>query len=245
MAAAIVDFSTVSEEKFGFQCDVVEDIKELAVVDIESFSSQQWRFMCKRSDTAASREYYSLSVSLEDLDQDYSGDIPHSKLTEILQKATDSYKILFTHGEEKCKKVKELLKRSTVFNLCDFFKIELPESAEAGTECLHHFHADKAHICPHARAYKLVKLCAKEWSLLNIFDSHNRLKTFSKWENIKVSKERLAFCGFIHTPDSDASDLCECIFRGLMISNWFDEDNPYTRHRKFSKYCPIFNYNVK
>jgi len=246
MAAVIVDFSTVSEERFGIACDAGQDIKELAVVDIESFSSQQWRFMSQNSQKTASREYYSLSVSLEDLDQDYSGDLPYTKLKEVLEKATDSYKVIFTHGEDKCNKVKQLLKRSTVFNLTDFIEIKLSEFPveTGGTECLYHFQANKGHLCPHAHAYQLVKACAKSWNFLTMFDSFNRLKTFSKWSNAEVSKEQLALCGFIHTPESDVIDACECIFCGLLITNWCGESSPYARHRKFSKYCPIFNYNV-
>jgi hypothetical protein len=245
MASAIVDFSTVDEERFGLPCELEQDIKELAVVDMESFSSQQWRFTSQSTGWRPNADYYSLSVSLDDLDQDYSGDIPYKNMELILAKATDSYKVLFTYGEAKCIKLKQLLKRSTVFNLTDFIDVDLSETpAEGGTECLYHFQSNKAQLCPHARAYQLVKASAKNLSLLNMFDSYNRLKTFSKWSNVKVSKETLALGGFIHTPDDDIADVCECIFCGLTVTNWFDESNPYSRHRKFSKYCPIFNYNV-
>lgn len=245
MAAAIVDFSTVGEERFGLPCEIEHDVKELAVVDIESFSSQQWRFTSQGIGWRPNRDYYSLTVSLDDWDLDYSGDIPYTELDKILEKSTCSYKVLFTNSEAKCNKLKQLLKRSTVFNLTDFIEVELTDfPSEGGTECLYHFHANKAELCPHARAYQLVKACAKNWSLLNMFDSYNRLKTFTKWNNVKVSKETLALGGFIHTPDDDVIDMCECIFCGLTVSNWLDESNPYGRHRKFSKYCPIFNYNV-
>lgn len=244
MAAAIIDFSTVSEEKFGFQFEPQHEIKELAVVDIESFSSQQWRFTSPSSGRT-NVDFYSLSLSLDDLNQDYSGDIPYSKLEDVVQRATESYKVLFIHGEEKCEKIKKLLNRSTVFNIIDFIEIDLTQaSTDGGTECLYHFHANKAHLCPHARAYQLVKACSKSWSELNMFESYNRMKTFSKWTNTHVTKEQLALCGFIHTPETDMEDVCECIFCGLVISNWCGDCSPYTRHRKFSKCCPIFNYNV-
>jgi hypothetical protein len=246
MAVAIVDFSTVREEIFGYPRELAQDIKEFALVDVESLSSQQWRFMNRNLGRTEHAEYYSLSTSLDEIIRDYSGDIPYSMLLGILEKATDSYKVLFTHDEEKCRTLKSLLKRCTVFNLKDFIDIELSEiPAQEGTQCLYHFQANKSHSCPHSRAYQLVKACEKNWVHLNMFDSHNRLKTFSNWNNSKVSKEQLASCGFIHKKDQENKEACECIFCGITITNWCDESNPYTRHRNQATYCPIFNFNNK
>jgi Inhibitor of Apoptosis domain len=235
MATAVVDILFTSDET-PFYNEDVDIIKELAVVDIRSFASQQWRF-AKPHQESPTFDNIGWGGSLS------TGDVAYEKLEQILKSATDSYKVIFTYGVKECSILKTLLQRSTVFNLYDLFNVELCKlPLVTGTECLHHFHLDAASICPHANAYRLAVWCSDNSARTNMLTYKGRLKTFNKWSFDAVNEKTLASAGFFHIPSTDFPNLTECIYCGLQVFSWSEDDIPIVKHRHQSKYCMLFNY---
>lgn len=238
MATAVVVLLFASEEKphYAEESDI---IKEVAIVDLSSFVSQQWRFLnpvieCPTFETSINHNYIT-----------DAGDVAYERMRQILKKATDTYKLLYVYGEKDCTTIKTLLNRSTIFDVHANYKVEMNElPLLPGTECLYHFHVDSAQICPHANAYRLSKWCVNNFTQINMLNLTARLDTFHNWTNENVDKFSLASTGFFHVPTEDFCHLTECIYCGLQVFNWNLDDNPYIKHRNLSKYCILYNFST-
>lgn len=237
MAAAVIDILFASEEK-PYYSSSPEIVKELAVVDVSTYSSQQWRF----ADPCAENfeEYNPWLPPKIDLS---GGDVPYQSLSHILKRATESYKVLFVYGKLTTDTLKKLLQRPTIYDLKEMFDINISELPfKQGSQCLHHFLGDEALLCPHANAYRLVEWCNNHWDKINMMETQCRLQTFKNWTLTSVSKEKLASTGFTHTPTKRYEDMTECVYCGLQVSNWSSEDIPSMKHRYLNRYCMIFNF---
>jgi Inhibitor of Apoptosis domain len=238
MATAVVVILFANEES-PFYTEDSEIIKEVAVVDLSSFASQQWRFLNPVEDsptfeTLSYKNYLSAP-----------GDVAYERIRQVIKKATDTYKLLYVYGEKDCTTLKNLLQRSTIFDVRATYKVEMNElPLMPGTECLYHSHVESAQICPHANAYRLSVWCVNNYSRINMLDSAARLNTFNNWSNENVDKSILAATGFFHVSTEDFSHLTECIFCGLQVFNWNQDDNPFMKHRFLSKYCTLFNFST-
>ena len=234
MAAAIVDFSTESSDIF------IEDVKvkELAVVDVFTLASQQWRFMKKGSGRFSQFATTFFRYCTSDC-----GDISREFVSPILTSATENYKLLFAPNEEKCKYLKSILNRSTVFNLENFLDVNIVDylPVQAGTECLYHLNTNMSDECPHAHAYSLARWCKENYNRINLFDSYVRYQTFKNWNHEFLNKEDLSTFGFVYAPTKDFEFACECIYCGLQIMQWNVNDNVYNKHRKCNRFCVLFN----
>lgn len=238
MAAAVVVLMFASEER-PFYAEDDDIIKEVAVVDLSSYASQQWRFLNPVIETPTFETARNLNFVSA------AGDVPYERVREVIKKATDSYKLLYVYGEKDCTTLKNLLKRSTIFDVRASYKVELSElPLMAGTECLYHLHVDSAQICAHANAYRLATWCIKNYAKINLLKCSARLDTFDNWSNENVDKYYLAAAGFFHVPTEDFCHLTECIYCGLQVFNWNDNDNPIIKHRNLSKYCILFNFST-
>jgi Inhibitor of Apoptosis domain len=235
MATAIINILYKSDENPSL-IDREQIIKEVAVVDLFSFASQQWRFCDPPSEDSVSID---ICGSLRD---SLDGDVPYSHIYQLLKKATESYKILFVCGKRDFENLKSLLRRSTVFDLHDLHGLELTKlPVVLGTECLHHTVVNARELCSHANAYRIAVWCSKNFGRINMMSSEGRLQTFANWDISGVDKYRLADIGFFRPQYEDHPNLAECIYCGLQLLNWTDGDIPIVMHRNFNRYCVLFN----
>jgi hypothetical protein len=238
MSAAVVKVLFANEECI-FYADQTDVIKELAVVDLSSFASQQWRFSSPTKESAS----YEVSSIIDY--ESFDGDVPYTNLQRILRKATETYKMIFTYGEKDHSFLRKLLQRSTIFDLQAMHQVELKDLPPAlGTECLYHSHLDASLTCPHGIAYRLAVWCVDNSKHINLMKSKPRLETFKNWSLESVDKVALADAGFFHLPCEFFPNLTECIYCGLQIYTWKDDDNPIMKHRAYSKYCSILNFST-
>jgi Inhibitor of Apoptosis domain len=238
MAAAVVDVLFSYQDNYFYSGDK-ETVKELAVVDVKSLASQQWRF----TDPCIEKALQEFNCCLFPRHGILDGDVPYENLTSILRKATESYKVLYVYGRNEYNCIKKLLERTSIFNLQDFADIKFEQlPLIPGTECLHHFQRGNTYICPHANAYRLAEWCNENWDSVNMMEAEGRLKTFKNWTLNTVSKDKLAAAGFTHRPTENFKDLTECIYCGLQVFNWSQEEDPCIKHRMLNKYCVLFNF---
>jgi hypothetical protein len=219
MSAATIDFSTDSPT-----LDDAEGIvQEIAVVDVTTLSSQQWRFMRPRGFTDVVGFCCGINSSVD------GGDVSYDSFYNVLKCAADNYKMIFTSSEGKCNVIKNLLSRNTVFNLNDFACMVdiIKAPPQVGADCLYHQNKNMFVKCPHPNAYRLARWCKSNFKLINLFDTFVRDRTFKNWNNEFISKTAMSSYGFIHTPCEYFKDSCECIFCGLQVMQWDVGDHPY------------------
>jgi Inhibitor of Apoptosis domain len=238
MAAAVVHILFANEE-FPYFTGESNIIKELAVVDISSFASQQWRFAIPRLENVM----FDVDNFMWQKPDISGGDIAYERVYEILMNATDTYKVIFVHGSKILKTLRSLMNRTTIYDLQDLHSLNLDELPVIfGTECLHHFHEDESQRCAHAKAYRLADWCDKNWNKINMMEATARKHTFKNWAEEKICKTKLAYAGFTHAPSEDFENLTVCFYCGLKVHNWTEEDIPIIKHRIESKYCMLFNF---
>jgi hypothetical protein len=89
MAAAVIDILFANEER-PYYSSSQDIVKELAVVDVSSYASQQCRF----ADPSVEHleEYCPWIAKKIDLSD---GDVPYQNFNYILKRSTETYKIVF------------------------------------------------------------------------------------------------------------------------------------------------------
>jgi hypothetical protein len=170
MSAAIIDLSTDNPTLD----DAERIIQKIAVVDVTTLSSQQWRFMRPRGFTDVVGFCCGIISNID------SGDVSYESIYDVLKSATDNYKMIFTSSEGKCNVIKSFLSRNTVFNLNNFAcMVDINKvPPQVGTDCLYHQNENMFAKCPNANAYRLARWCKLNFNLINLFDTFVRDKTF-------------------------------------------------------------------
>jgi len=227
-------------------------VKELTVIDVESQCVQHMVFKPPNDSASVTsissdgRHYNWMSMHYNGLDF-YEGSADYSSLNTVMKYLCMDADLIFAPSHEKASWLESEIfdKTRVVFNLQQF-GCNLYSSSSTSLwfpadddkhQCLLHRLRAPGFYCTQSIVKALATWCNENRGKIDMNLSSNRVKTFTNWPMPKPTPYELAAQGFVKFTSCD--DMTRCVYCGIDLLRWQEEDIPSNEHKKYSPFCDV------
>lgn len=107
-------------------------------------------------------------------------------------------------------------------------------------KCLYHHRFATDFVCSQSNALLLAEWCLENTELLDMTESSVRQKTYGEWKLSTPSAKDLAEAGFVRC--CSTKDTTKCIYCGVALYQWEEDDDPFVDHDYNSPYCKYVRF---
>jgi len=225
-------------------------VKEVSVIDVVSQCVQHFVFKPPKDagvvcDDLTTHQYQWFSMHHHGLDF-YDGCNIYETLASVVRSICADAAFIFAPTQEKAIWLENNIfdKTRVVFNL-ELFGCPSPTLTGAlffpvnnnNNQCLLHKIRAPGFYCTQANVISLANWCADNADKLDMNKASNRETSFANWSLLKPTAKELAAEGFVKFAGSD--DMTRCVYCGIDLHQWMEEDQPSKDHEKYSPFCDV------
>lgn len=239
-------------------------IKELTVIDVDSQCTQHWIFQPPQNQQLMlscwdnkTFEYHNRWMSTHFHGLYYSnGFTPYDSLPLVLAQICRDIQVLFATTTEKAKALEEifnfdravislellgcpLIAHDPLFYLNE--KVNGADPQQLSRSCLFHDTYAPGFYCTHKTVQTVADWCRSNAEKIDLNSPEVRVKTFADWKPLSPTGKDLADQGFIYM--SSTKDSTKCIYCGVVLMKWEENDQPVDDHQQNSPFCIFVRYH--